>query len=239
MIHNFKEFTKIYESKSNFNKLIDYTYLKNNATTDNIKQLCDDAEDNNYYSVCVMPDFVSTAKIFLDKSDVKVCTVISFPNGDDKTNSKVRETIKAITDGADEIDMVMNYNLLKKLSVETDEEYKDIYEDILDDIKSVARVCHKDGVLLKVIIELDNLNYHQIKLACDICVDAGADYVKTSTGTSKSSISFEEKIEKIKYMRKILPDYMKIKISGGIRTKDQIQQALPYVDRIGTSIIIE
>ena len=133
----------------------------------------------------------------------------------------------------------MNYNLLKKLSVETDEEYKDIYEDILDDIKSVARVCHKDGVLLKVIIELDNLNYHQIKLACDICVDAGADYVKTSTGTSKSSISFEEKIEKIKYMRKILPDYMKIKISGGIRTKDQIQQALPYIDRIGTSIIIE
>ena len=239
MIYNFNQYNKIYESKSNFNNLVDYTYLKANATIDDIKKLCEEAVENNFYAVCVMPDFVSTAKAFLDDEDVKVVTVISFPKGDDKTNSKVRETLKAITDGADEIDMVFNYTQLKELSIVKDEEYTDLYKELLDDVQSVARACHKDGAILKVIIEVEELNYNQIKMACDICVEAGADFVKTSTGMSKTMKPFEDKVDKIKYMRKILPEYIKIKISGGIRGKDQIEEVLPYVDRIGTSIVIE
>jgi len=239
MIYNFNQYNKINESKSNFNNLIDYTYLKSNATIDDIKKLCEEAVENNFYAVCVMPDFVSTAKAFLDDEDVKVVTVISFPKGDDKTNSKVRETLKAITDGADEIDMVFNYNQLKELSIVKDEEYTDLYKELLDDVQSVARACHKDGAVLKVIIEVEELNYNQIKMACDICVEAGADFIQSSTGMSKTMKPFEDKVDKIKYMRKILPEYIKIKISGGIRGKEQVEEVLPYVDRIGTSIVIE
>jgi deoxyribose-phosphate aldolase len=239
MIEKFKHFNKLYEKINNFSSLIDYTYLKNNATVDDIKSVCDDAVENKYYSVCVMPDFVGSAKAFLDDEDVKICTVVSFPNGDDSTNSKVKETLKAITDGADEIDMVMDYKLLKELSIETGEEYDDIYKDLVDDVRSVSKVCHSDGLVLKVIIEIEELNYNQIKLACVICVEAGADIIMTSTGMSKTMKSFQEKIDQIKYMRKILPEYTKIKVSGGIRSIDQINEVIPYVDRVATSIVIE
>jgi deoxyribose-phosphate aldolase len=239
MIHNFKSWNKLNESLNNFNNKIDYTYLKDSATIDDIKQLCEEADENHFYSVCVKPNFVATAKAFLEDTDVKVCTVVSFPKGDDSTMKKVKETDEAITDGADEIDMVMNYKKLKELSYEDGEDYNDLYEEVLDDIRNVARICHKNGIILKVIIETEELNYNQIKLACDICVDAGVDYVKTSTGFAPTMKPFEDKVEKLKYMRKILPDYIKIKISGGVRNKEQIEQVLPYVDRIGTSIIIE
>lgn len=115
MIYNFDKFLKINESKNSFNHLIDYTYLKKNATVDDIKKLCEEAIENNFYSVCIYPDMVGTAKAFLEDEDVIVCTVVSFPEGDDSTNSKVRESMKAIADGADEIDMVFNYKKLKEL----------------------------------------------------------------------------------------------------------------------------
>jgi deoxyribose-phosphate aldolase len=239
MIHNFKRWSKLNESKTNYNNKIDYTYLKDNATIDDIKQLCEDAIENNFYSVCIKPNFVGTAQAFLDDSDVKVCTVISFPKGDDSSMKKVKETDAAITDGADEIDMVMNYKLLQELTYTEGEEYDDIYEELVQDVRNVVKICHKDGIIVKVIIEIEELNYNQIKLACNICVDAGADFVKTSTGFAPTMKPFEDKLEKIKYMRKILPEYIKIKISGGIRNREQIEQVLPFVDRIGTSIIIE
>jgi deoxyribose-phosphate aldolase len=237
MIYKYNDF--INENKqNNFNHIIDYTFLKTNATIDDIKKVCEDAEEKNYYTVCVRPENVATAKAFLEENDVLVCTVVSFPNGDDSTNAKLKETLKTISDGADEIDMVMNYKQLKELSIKQDEEYTEIYDEILDDVKQIARLCHSEGVLLKVIIEVEELNFNEIKIACEICTEAGADFVKTSTGFSKMNKPFSDKLEKIKYMRKILPDYMKIKVSGGIRNKEQIDSVLPYVDRIGTSIIL-
>jgi len=239
MIEKFNNWVRLNENKNNFNNLIDYTFLKDKGTVDDIKALCEEAVENNFYAVCVLPDSVGTAKAFLEDEDVLVCTVISFPKGDDTTNNKVKEAMDAISDGADEIDMVMNYQKLKELAVVEGDEYDDLYDEILEDVKKIARVCHSDGIILKVIIEVEELNYNQIKIACDICVEAGADFVKSSTGFAKNMKSFEEKIEKIKYMRKILPEYMKIKISGGVRNIDQINQVLPFVDRIGTSIVIE
>lgn len=238
MIFKFNHFKKLYESNKNYNNLIDYTYINKNATIDDIKKVCNDAIKNNFYSVCVLPEFVNYAKAFLDNEDVKICALISFPNGDLSTGNKVKETIKAISDGADEIDMVFNYKKLKKLNILTGEKYSELYNDLINDIRQVSLICHKNGVILKVIIEIEELNFHEIKLACDICIEAGADFIKTSTGYSKNINTFEEKIEKLKYMRKILPDYMKIKFSGGIRNIEQIEVILPYVDRIGTSIIL-
>jgi len=239
MIYKYNTFRKLNEGKNNFNHLVDYTYLKQNATVDDIKKVCEEAIENNFYSVCIYPEMVGTAKAFLEDEDPIVCTVISFPNGDNSTNNKVKETLKAISDGADEIDMVFNYKKLRELATLEGDEYQDLYDELVTDVKQVARACHKDGVLVKVIIEVEELNYNEIKTACEICVDAGADYVKTSTGFSKTKKPFSEKVEQLKYMRKILPDYMKIKVSGGVRGKDQVDMVLLYVDRIGTSIIID
>ena len=239
MIHNFNNFKKINEGKNNFNHLIDYTYLKQNATVDYIKKICEEAIENNFYSICIYPYMIGTAKAFLEDEDPIVCTLISFPEGDDSTNYKVKETLKAISDGADEIDMVFNYKKLRRLSVAQGEDYDTIHEELVTDVRQVARACHKNGVLLKVIIEVEELNYNEIKMACEICVEAGADYVETSTGFSKTKKPFSEKVEQLKYMRKILPEYMKIKVSGGVRSKEQVDMVLPYVDRIGTSVIID
>jgi len=240
MIHNFNNWNRLYENKSNNNNKTDYTFLNDNATVDDIKQLCTDAKENNFYSVCIKKNFVGTAKAFLDeKDDPKVCSVIAFPNGNETTTAKLKEADEAITDGADEIDMVMNYKKLKELSYNDGENYDDIKEKLLDDVRKVVSLCHSNGIVVKVIIEIEELNYNQIKLACDICEQAGADFVKSSTGFASKQQSFGEKLEKIKYMRKILPEYIKIKASGGIRNNEQIEELLPYVDRIGTSIIIE
>lgn len=238
MIHNFKDWNKLNENKINFNNKIDYTYLKDNTTIDTIKQLCKEAEENNYYSICVKPENVSTAKAFLN-NDVKICTVISFPNGTDKTNNKIKIIDNAIINGVDEIDMVMNYKKVKKLSYLEGEQYDNLKKKLLDDVRNVTKICHSNGIIIKVIIEVEDLNYNQIKIATEICVNAGVDYIQTSTGYISSMDTLNDKLDKIKYIRKLLPDYINIKISGGIRNMEQIEQILPYVDRIGTSSIIK
>lgn len=216
-----------------FNKIIDYTYLREDANIDKIEEICKQAKENGFYSVCVRPDYVSYAVNFLDGSDVKVCTVISFHEGDDKTQEKVVETQKAISNGADEIDMVMNWKLLQKWSKEPDEEKKaDLEQKIYDDIRKVADVCHgSDSVVLKVIIESGELTLEQVKKACELCSKAGVDFVKTSTGYSGGA-----EIDKVRFMRTILPDHIKIKASGGIRTLQDIESFVNAgADRIGTS----
>ena len=235
MIKKFNNF--INENKNNnskFNQIIDYTYLKMDANVDRIKQICNEAKEFGFYSVCIKPDYVSYAKEFLKGSNVKVVTVISFPGGTDKTIDKIKETERAIIDGADEIDMVMNYKLLKKATNLSDDEKKNSKLDIIrNEISKIARLCHGiNSAILKVIIESGELTLEQTKLACEICVEAGADFVKTSTGFAKKGA--EE--DKVKFMRKILPDSVKIKASGGIRTLEDIQRFVKAgADRVGTS----
>lgn len=217
-----------------FNKLIDFTYLREDANIEKIEEVCRTAVQNKFYSVCIRPDFVSYAYNFLEGSGVKIVTVISFPDGEDKTQEKIVETQKAISNGADEIDMVMNWKLLKKASKETDNaKKKDTLKKVYDDIAKVSEVCHgADSVLLKVIIESGELTLDQVKSACDMCVKAGVDFVKTSTGYASTGAQ----VDKVKFMRSILPDYIKIKASGGIRTIQDIETFVNAgADRIGTS----
>jgi deoxyribose-phosphate aldolase len=217
-----------------YNKIIDYTYLREDANVDKIEEICKQAKENGFYSVCVRPDYVSYAVNFLENSDVKVVTVVSFHKGENKTQEKVVEAQKAIANGADEVDMVMNWKLLQKWSKESDDEKKsDLEQKLYDDIRKVSDVCHgSDSVTLKVIIESGELTLEQVKKACELCTKAGVDYVKTSTGYASRGAE----IDKVRFMRSILPDHIKIKASGGIRTIGDIEKFVNAgADRIGTS----
>ena len=223
-----------------YNSMIDYTLLDNSATKDDIKDLCEKAKMFQTKSVCVMPKHVSTAADELEDSDVLVCTVISFPEGTNSLEEKLRETRQAINDGADEIDMVLNYQLLMDNWTDdaTDENSIEIYNELVDEVKSMADLCHSytnkdnDPVTLKVIVESGLLNIDQTKTTTDICIDGDADFIKTSTG----KVSVGAEIDKVKAMYDVIKrskSNLYIKASGGIRTLSDIKLFLPFVDRFG------
>jgi len=229
---------KLFEDNKN-KSIIDYTFLKNRSSIDEIKKACEDADDAGVYSIVVKTENIGTAKAFLDETDIKIVTVIDFPKGNSKTNYKSNLTMEAITDGANEIDLVFNYSKLKELSILDEGDYDELYTELSDDIQTNATLCHKNGVLLKVIIEIEELNFEQIKIACEICEKSSVDYIQTSTGYSKKNPNWEEKIEKIKYIKRIIPSYINIKVSGGIRTQSQVDELSSLgVDRIGTSVLL-
>ena len=202
------------------NTYIDHTLLKPVTTERQIISLCDEARAYSFYSVCVNSYYVPIAKQALSGSKVKICTVVGFPLGAISTEAKVFEAKQAIKDGADEIDMVMNIGLLKSKN----------YVAVLKDISDVKRAI--GAIPLKVILEISELSKNEIVEACDICVDAKADFVKTSTGFSKSGAT----LTAVKIIKKTLKGKAKIKASGGIR---HASTALKYieagVDRIGAS----
>lgn len=211
---------------------VDHTNLKKTATEDDIKKLCQEAIDNGAYSVCVAPYFVPLAKEQLENSDVKVCTVIGFPNGYSTTPIKEAETIDALLMGADEIDMVVNINMIK------DQRWRRIAEEI----SSIADICHgthysKNPACLKVIIETCLLTDKEKLKMCDICIGAGANYIKTSTGFDKFGVDIND----IKLMHDhIGDDKLLIKASGGIKTMETAKLLIEYgADRIGASSLFD
>jgi len=229
----------LYENKKNDNSIIDYTFLKNHTTIDEIKKACNDSIENNVYAIVVSTENIGTAKAFLEESDIKTITVIDSPKGDSSLNIKKNHIMNAIIEGVDEIDLVMNYLKLKELSILDEDKYLIVYNEIQDEIQSLSTMCHKNGVLLKVIIEIEELHFEQIKIACEICENSSVDFIQTSTGFSKKTPNWEEKIEKIKYIRRILSNNINIKVSGGIRTQEQIDELKSIgIDRIGTSVFI-
>ena len=203
---------------------IDYTLLKSSTTERDIIELCNEAKKNSFYSVCINSCYVALAKQLLEDSDVKVTTVVGFPLGSMATSSKVFEAEKAIEDGADDIEMVINLGYLKSRN----------YVSVLKDISDVKLAIGK--TTLKVIIEISELNKNEIIKASEICLDAKADYIKTSTGFSKSGAT----LTAVKIIKKTIRNNAKIKASGGITDLDT---ALKYIDagaeRIGTSTPIK
>ena len=217
-------YRKIYEyldnkEKNELNRLIDYTKISDNLSNDDIKKICQEAEENNFYSVCVQPKFIATAHSFLRGE----------ANGESSITDKKNEIDKCTTNGAKEVDVVINYNLIKK---------PEEHEDLEKEIREISEYCHKEGIIFKAIIEIGALNFQQMEEICNMCIDGNADFVMTSTGKLKNDNSFEEKLEKVIKMRKILPDSIGIKFSGGIRSLSQIKELSPFIDRVGTSSII-
>lgn len=205
----------------NLAKKIDHTLLKADSTKAQIVQLCQEANDYGFYSVCVNPTWVKEASQQLADSDVKVCTVISFPLGATTTETKAFETKNAIEHGATEVDMVINIGRLKAQDDDS----------VTKDIQAVVAAA-KDQALVKVIIETSLLTEEEKKRACELAVKAGADYVKTSTGFSTGGATVED----VKLMRATVGPDIGVKASGGVRDKaDTLAMIEAGATRIGAS----
>ena len=204
----------------NYNKLIDHTLLKQDATPEQIMKLCFEAKEYDFMSVCVNPAYVPLAHELLKDSDVKVCTVIGFPLGMNLTKTKVEEAMLAVSQGADEVDMVINVGMLKS---ENDEYVENEIRLIKESI---------NGKLLKVIIETCLLTDEEKVRACLAAKRAGADFVKTSTGFSTGGATVHD----VALMRQTVGNEMGVKASGGVRThEDLLAMVEAGANRIGTS----
>ncbi len=205
-------------------KYIDHTVLKSDTLKADIVKLCQEAIEHNFKSVCINPSYIKVAKQLLDGSSVLVCTVIGFPLGQNDTETKVFETVKAIENGADEVDMVINIAKLK------DKEY----DYVLNEIKAIKKAC--GNKVLKVIIETCLLTDEEKEKACELIIEAKADFVKTSTGFSHHGATFED----VALLKNKVKDMIKIKAAGGIKSYDDLIKMIELgADRIGTSSAIK
>lgn len=202
--------------------LIDHTILKPEATRAEVARVCAEAREWEFFSVCVNPVWVPLVAAELNGSSVKVCSVVGFPLGASTTAAKVSETLEAIRSGASEVDMVIHVGALKGGEAGAVEA----------DIRAVATTCHANGAILKVILETCLLTDEEKRLACRLSVSAGADFVKTSTGFSKSGATAED----VALMRTTVGPAIGVKASGGIRTLEILRAMVTAgASRIGAS----
>ena len=203
-------------------QLIDQTLLKPEATGEDIVRLCREAAEHNFCSVCVNPHWVRLARTTLEGSSVKVCTVIGFPLGVNRTAVKTAEAKLALAEGAAEIDMVQNIGALRSGDKGTAQ----------NEIAELAEIAHANQAILKVILETCLLTDEQKKLACQLAVAAKADFVKTSTGFSTAGATEAD----IRLMRATVGPALGVKASGGIRSFEAVRQMVTAgATRIGTS----
>ncbi len=203
-------------------RLIDHTALKAETTRQEVEQLCREAADRCFASVCINPCYVGLAAKLLQLSPVKVCTVIGFPLGATASRVKAFEAAAAIEDGATEIDMVLNVGALKS----------GMHEAVEADIRGVVEASHRRGALVKVILETALLTDEEKVIACVLSGNAGADFVKTSTGFAKGGATADD----VALMRRVVGSRMGVKASGGVRSYDDARSMVESgASRIGAS----
>ena len=207
--------------EKNLASYMHHTILKPEATKEEVKKLCEEAKQYGFASVCVNSYYVPFVKQQLAGSEVATCCVVGFPLGAMSTKAKAYETKVSVEDGATEVDMVINIGALK------DQEYQLVKEDI-----EAVVAATKGNALVKVIIETCLLTQEEIKIACQLAVEAKADFVKTSTGFSTGGAKKED----VALMKETVGTKAKVKASGGIRSKETAMEMIAAgADRIGTS----
>ncbi|MGN9164582.1 deoxyribose-phosphate aldolase [Tissierellaceae bacterium HCP3S3_D8] len=205
----------------NIASMIDHTLLKADATKELIVKLCREAKEYNFAAVCVNPSYIELCREELRGSNVKIATVVGFPLGANTKEVKVFETLDAINKGANEIDMVINIGALK------DGDYDRVRDDILSIVKAAD-----NRAIVKVIIETSLLTKEEKIKACQLAMEANADFVKTSTGFSTGGATIED----VKLMKSIVGDRLEVKASGGIRDVDTAKSMVDAgATRLGTS----
>ena len=203
--------------------VVDHTNLKVDATWEDIKAICDDGIKYQTASVCIPPSYVKRAKEYVGE-ELKICTVIGFPNGYNTTPAKVFETTDAVKNGADEIDMVINIGKVK------DADYEYVQREI-----EMVKMAAEDK-LLKVIVETCLLTDEEIARLCQVVYDAKADYIKTSTGFNKEGAT----IHAVDVMNENRPEGLKIKAAGGISSLEDALEFMEHgADRLGTSRVVK
>lgn len=207
-----------------FEKYFDHTLLRSDATKEEIKTICEEAKEHDFASVCVNQYYTSYVKELLHGTTVKTCVVVGFPLGASDGEVKAYETARAVAQGADEIDMVINIGALKDGA----------YDVVEKDIECVREACKNQT--LKVIIETCLLTQDEKKKACELAVAAGADYVKTSTGFSKAGATVED----VRLMKHTVDGRAKVKAAGGIRDLATAEAMIKAgADRLGTSATVK
>ncbi len=203
--------------------MVDHTLLLQTSTWEEIRALCDDAIHYGTASVCIPPCFVQQAKEYVG-NQMKICTVIGFPNGNHTTATKVFETIDAINNGADEIDMVINVGMLKAKK----------YDYVINEIREIKDAC--GDKILKVIIETCLLTEEEKIKMCEIVTESGADFIKTSTGFSTGGATFDD----IALFAEHVGENVKIKAAGGISSMEDAEKFIVLgASRLGTSRIVK
>ena len=206
-------------TKQEIMAMVDHTLLKADATWEQIKTLCEEAVENKTASICINPGYVKRAVEYL-QGRIPVCTVVGFPLGATSTASKVFETKQDILDGAEEIDMVINIGALKD---------KD-YDYVVDEIRQLKAAC--GDKVLKVIIETCLLTDEEKEKMCQLVIDGGADFIKTSTGFSTAGATFHD----IALFKRCVGDKIKIKAAGGIHTVEDMEEFIRLgANRLGCS----
>jgi deoxyribose-phosphate aldolase len=201
---------------------IDHTLLRPDATEAEVLQLCQEAAAHGFATVCVPPCYVAAAAAKLEGSAVGVCTVVGFPLGYTASTVKFKEAEAALYDGADELDMVINISALKSGRAEL----------VGREIADMAELCHMHDALLKVIIETALLTEAEIVQVCGLCATAEVAFVKTSTGFASRGASVAD----VELMRRSLPETIRIKAAGGIRTREAaLALVAAGADRLGSS----
>ena len=205
-------------------KFIDHTILKPEATAEEVKKICSEAKEYGFASVCVNPYYAALVSNELKGTDINTCVVIGFPLGSNTKEIKTLETVQAVKNGAQEVDMVINISALKNKT----------YEIVKEDIEAVVRAANKRAIV-KVIIETCLLTDEEKVKACQIAKEAGADFVKTSTGFSTAGANSHD----VALMRKTVGEEMGVKASGGIRDYDKaLEMITAGASRIGVSASI-
>ena len=201
---------------------LDHTLLKQTATWEEIRRICEEGMKYQTASVCIPPCYVKRAKEYV-QDKVNICTVIGFPNGNTTTAVKVLETRDAVENGADEIDMVINLGMVKERD----------YDRVLEEIQAVKQAC--GGKVLKVIIETCLLTEDEKLEMCRVVTRSGAEYIKTSTGFSTGGATFAD----VELMRKHVGEQVKVKAAGGISSVEDAEKFLDLgADRLGTTRLI-
>lgn len=208
------------------NKLIDHTLLKPEATDQEIKDLCREAKDCAFYSVCINPCHVNLAAQELSGCDVEITAVVGFPLGASTTKAKAFETEEVCKTGASEVDMVINIGKLKSAD----------YDYVLADIQKVVDAASEYGSIVKVILESSLLTEEELVKGCQLAMEGGAHFVKTSTGFGPGGAT----VDAVHLMKQTVGDELKIKAAGGIRDYDTAMKMIEAgADRIGASASIE
>ncbi len=209
-------------TKAEFSKLIDHTLLRPDSTRRDARRVCEEAKEHGFAAACILPAWVADAAEILENSGVAVCTVVGFPHGNAPAQAKAAETATAVADGATEIVTVLNVSALKSGS--------DLL--VMDDIQAVVDAAEMGGALVKVILECALLTDDEKRRAARMCVEAGAAFVKTSTGFAAHGATAED----VRLLRAVVGPEIGVKAAGGIRTLDDARAMIAAgATRLGTS----